>query len=118
MGQPVMQFQIVARNPEKAAEFYAKVFDWKIDANNALNYRAVSTGTKRGIHGGIWPAPPEGHGFVQLFIEVDDVAAYVSKASKHGGKTIIPPQKLPDGDEMAIILDADGISVGLFKPAK
>ncbi len=29
----------------------------------------------------------------------------------------MPPQKLPDGDEMAIILDVEGIPVGLFKPA-
>ena len=30
---------------------------------------------------------------------------------------LIPPQKLPDGDEMALILDPEGLSVGLMKPA-
>jgi hypothetical protein len=34
-----------------------------------------------------------------------------------GGKVIIPPQMLPDGDELAVILDVEGIPVGLFKPA-
>jgi hypothetical protein len=30
---------------------------------------------------------------------------------------MIPPQKLPDGDEMAVVLDVEGIPVGLFKAA-
>lgn len=55
---------------------------------------------------------------VSLYVEVDDVALYVSKANELGGTVIIPPQKLPDGDEMAVILDVAGIPVGLFKPAE
>ncbi len=51
-------------------------------------------------------------------MEVDDIGAYVAKAIKLGGQIIIPPQKLPDGDEMAVILDIEGIPVGLFKPAE
>jgi hypothetical protein len=43
--------------------------------------------------------------------------ALPKKCKDHCGKVIIPPQKLPDGDEMAVILDLEGIPVGLFKPA-
>jgi len=107
----------MSKNPDKTAAFYAKLFDWKINTDNALNYRVVDTGSKRGIGGGIWPAPPEGHGMVTLYVEVDDVARFVEKAKAVGGKIVIPPQKLPDGDEMAVILDPDGLPVGLFKPA-
>ena len=77
----------------------------------------VDTGSERGINGGIWPAPPQGHSMVNLYVEVDDVDAYVAKATKLGGTVIIPRQQLPDGDEMAVILDVEGIPVGLFKPA-
>jgi predicted enzyme related to lactoylglutathione lyase len=112
-----MQWQILAKEPAKAAEFYTKLFAWDVNTNNALNYRMVDTGSERGINGGIWPAPPEGHSMVSLYVEVDDVALYVSKAKELGGTLIIPPQKLPDGDEMAVILDVEGIPVGLFKPA-
>ena len=117
MGRPVMQWQILARNPAKEAEFYVKLFDWEVNTNNALNYRMIDTGSERGINGGIWPAPPEGHGAVTLYVEVDDVQAYLSKASTLGGKVLIPPQKLPDGDEMALVLDPEGIPLGIFKPA-
>ncbi|MBI3449370.1 MAG: VOC family protein [Acidobacteria bacterium] len=116
MASPVMQFQILSKNPEKSAEFYTQVFGWKIDADNAMGYRMIDTGAGRGIGGGIWPSPPEGHSFVQLFIEVDDVAAHVAKIAAKGGKTIIPPQKLPDGDELAIVHDNEGIPLGLYRP--
>jgi predicted enzyme related to lactoylglutathione lyase len=52
-----------------------------------------------------------------LYIEVDDVATYVSKAIELGGQVVMPIQQLPDGDVMAIILDIEGIPVGLFKSA-
>ena len=113
-----MQWQIVARNPDKEADFYAKLFDWEVNTNNALNYRMVDTGSERGINGGIWPAPPEGHGLVSLYVEVEDLQSCVTKASDLGGKVLIPPQKLPDGDEMALLLDPEGIPLGIFKPAR
>jgi predicted enzyme related to lactoylglutathione lyase len=113
-----MRWQILAKEPDKAAEFYKKLFAWDIDTNNALNYRMVDTGSERGINGGIWPAPPQGHSMVSLYVEVDDVDAYLARATKLGGTVIIPAQKLPDGDEMAVMLDLEGIPFGLFKPAE
>jgi predicted enzyme related to lactoylglutathione lyase len=115
MGAPVMQWQIVSRNPEKAAEFYGALFGWQANADNALGYRTIDTGSAHGIQGGIWPAPPEGHGMVTLYVAVADVAEAVAHAIELGAGVIIPPQKLPDGDEMAVILDPEGIPVGLMK---
>ena len=116
MGSPVMQWQIVTKNPEALTQFYTSVFGWKVNANNPLNYRMVDTGSGQGINGGIWPAPPEAHGFVQLFIQVDDVGDCVRRATAQGAKVIIPPQKLPGGEEMAILHDPEGIPFGLHKP--
>jgi len=117
MGRPVMQWQMISKNPETLAKFYSSVFGWKVDADNPLNYRMVDTASGRGINGGIWPAPPEANSFVQLFIEVDDVAKYVQNAAAAGAKVIIPPQKLPGGEEMAVLHDPEGIPFGLHKPA-
>ncbi len=118
MGQPVMQFQILARRPDEAERFYTQLFGWKVNADNPLGYRAIDTGSKRGIAGGIWPAPPEGSSLVQLFVEVDDVAAHVASAQKLGANVVVPPQKLPQGEEMAILVDPQGIPFGLFRPAR
>ena len=116
MGQPVMQWQILARNPDAISAFYAKLFGWRINADNPMGYRMVDTGSDRGINGGVWPiGQTEGHPLVQLFVEVDDVPAYAAKVEQLGGQVLIPPQVLPDGGEMAIVLDTEGLSLGLMR---
>jgi uncharacterized protein len=111
---PVLEWQMVTKDPDAAAAFYGGLFGWTIDSNNALGYRRVATGGD-GMNGGIWPAPPEGHNLVQLFIGVDSVTEFYSRAQQMGAKTIVPPQMLPDGDELAIMLDPLGMPFGVIK---
>lgn len=73
MGQPVTHWQIIAKNPDKAAAFYTSLFGWSVDTGNQLGYRTVSTNARGGVDGGIWPAPPEASSMVTLYVEVDDV---------------------------------------------
>jgi len=116
VGNPVVQWQIVAKEPELVARFYAALFGWKVNTNNALGYRMLDTGSARGIAGGVWPSPPEGHNLVQLFVEVDDIDAFIAKASALGASVIVPKSELPDGDALAIVLDPAGLSFGLYRP--
>lgn len=116
MGNPVVQFQIVSKKPDQSLAFYTKLFNWKASDNNALGYRTLDSQHKDGIRGGIWPCPPEGHALVQIFVQVPDVSACVAKAKELGAAVVIPPAKLPDGDEMAVILDPDGLPLGLMTP--
>ena len=116
MGNPVLQWQIVAKEPEKVSRFYASLFSWTIRTDNALGYRTVDTGSGRGINGGVWPSPPEGHNLVQLFVEVDDIDACIAKATALGASVIVPKSELPDGDALAIVLDPAGLSFGLYRP--
>ena len=115
MGNPVTQFQIIATNPDQTAKFYSQLFHWSIDANNALGYRRVQTGSKDGIQGGIWPAPPQASNFIQLFVSVPDVKGAVERAEKLGAKVIIPATMLPEGDEMAVLLDPEGMSFAVWR---
>jgi predicted enzyme related to lactoylglutathione lyase len=118
VGNPVVQWQIVARDPDALTRFYGSLFGWKIRTGNALGYREVDTQSGRGINGGVWPSSPEGHNLVQLFIEVDDVDAYVARAAKLGATVVVPPSELPDGDAMAIVVDPAGLSFGLYRARK
>jgi predicted enzyme related to lactoylglutathione lyase len=115
MPNPVMRWQILSPQSDQLAEFYCNLFGWEARRDNMLRYQMIDTGSERGIHGGVWPAPPESHSFVQLFIEVDDCAAYVEKAKGMGATVLIPPQALPDGDVMAILKDPFGVSFGVVK---
>ena len=51
---------------------------------------------------------------MQLFIRVDSVRDYVSRAERLGARTIIGPQTLPEGDVLAILQDPQGLSFGLI----
>ncbi len=117
MGHPVRQFQIVTPHPDAVAAFYGALFGWTITRNDALGYRVVDTASEEGISGGIWPAPPEAPTFAQLFIEVENVAAAVARATELGATVLIEPQQLPDGDEMALLHDPQGMSFGIYRSA-
>jgi uncharacterized protein len=115
MPNPVMQFQIISKTPDETAAFYSKLFGWEVDANNPMGYRQINTGSKEGIQGGIWPAPPQAPTFVQLFVAVEDVRAAVKNAEGLGAKLLIPPTMLPEGDEMAVMHDPQGMSFGIWR---
>lgn len=117
MGHPVLQFQILSKTPDDTAKFYSTMFGWKIDSENPLGYRRIDTGASEGIHGGIWPAPPQAHNFVQLFVGVNDVKEFAAKAEGLGAKILIPPTMLPEGDEMAVLHDPAGMPFAIWRRA-
>ena len=46
---------------------------------------------------------------VQLFVAMDDVAAVVSKAETIGARLLIAPTTLPEGGEIAVMHDPQGM---------
>ena len=118
MGNPVVHFELWSPDPDKASAFYSHVFDWNVNFNNELTYWVIDTqGGKDGINGGMFkpqdgPLPAK----LSLYIQVDDVAAYLKKAEEHGAKTIVPPMEIPGVGTSAIFLDPEERAIGLFKP--
>ena len=104
---PVVHWQILTPDPAQAEQFYSQMFGWEVTRNDALQYRRVNTG-QEGLDGGIWPLESGSRNMVQLFVQVEDVAAAVARAQELGGNVVMPPQMLPDGDEMAIVVDPGG----------
>jgi predicted enzyme related to lactoylglutathione lyase len=113
MGRPVVHWQIDAKDPAQAQRFYADLFDWQIDANNPWNYGLVQTGGEGGINGGI--GPTQDTTGTMFFVQVDDLQAYLDKAERLGGKTIMPPTEIPGAVTMAMFLDTEGNRVGMVK---
>ena len=61
------------------------------------------------------PAPPQVPNFVQLFVSVHDVKAAITNAETLGAKLSIPATILPEGDEMAVLLDPEGMSFAIWR---
>ena len=56
MGNPVVHWELMSKDPAKVSDFYAKTFGWKVSHRPEMNYRIVDTGAEgemRGINGGI-----------------------------------------------------------------
>jgi predicted enzyme related to lactoylglutathione lyase len=55
---------------------------------------------------------------VQLFVSVADVKGASAKAEALGAKVLIPATVLPEGDEMAVLLDTNGLSFAVWRGAQ
>lgn len=118
---PVVWFEITGKDAAKLQSFYGKIFDWKINADNPMNYGMVDAavnGTAAGtgsIGGGIAPAQPGAPGYVTFYVQVNDPDAYLKKIESLGGKTIVPTTEIPNMVTFALFQDPEGNMVGLVK---
>ena len=117
MGNPVVHWELLSKDPAKAAAFYEQVFDWKIQHRPELNYRLVDTGGDGGINGGIMkPEHPEPWpGNMTVYIDVDDLAAYRKRVVQAGGRILIEEQEVPGMGALSLFTDPDGRMMGLWK---
>ena len=110
MPNPVVHFEIQVKNTEQGQEFYRKLFDWDIQADNPMQYGVVDT-QAGGINGGVIgdPAAPR----VMIYVEVEDLQASLDKAESLGGKTVVPPTEIPGVVTFAVMSDPEGNVIGL-----
>lgn len=115
MGAPVMHFEIGCRDKAATAEFYTSVFGWTTQEFGPATM--IDTGSKTGIQGHFNALGHEPHHYTIIYIEVDDVDAYLAKIGGRGGKTLIPKTEVPGAGWFAWFTDPAGNTVGLWKSA-
>jgi predicted enzyme related to lactoylglutathione lyase len=121
MGQPVVHFEVIGKDGEKLQRYYSDLFDWKIEADNPMNYGIVSREENLnadgvGIGGGIGPGPEGYEGHLMFYVEVPDVEAALAKAESLGGKRLMGPDTVP-GMELVLghFSDPEGHVVGVIQ---
>jgi predicted enzyme related to lactoylglutathione lyase len=113
MANPVAWFEVTGKDGKKLQDFYGKLFDWKMDANNPMNYGMVEQ-AEGGIPGGVG-ASQDGSTNLTFYVQVADLQAALDKAGKLGGKTVMEPMDVPGGPTIAMFADPEGNVVGLMK---
>lgn len=114
MSNPVVHWEIVSAEAKKLQGFYSELFDWKIDADNPMQYGIVASSEGGGIDGGISPSM-DGGSNLTFYVQVADLEATLKKVESLGGKTIMPPVEIPNMVTFAKFSDPDGNIVGLIK---
>src|SRR5216684_2216015 len=78
MSHPVVHFEIGCRDSARTQEFYSKLFDWQIQQAGPA---AMITTGGTGIDGHITALGHEPYNYVTVYMQVDDIPAYLEKAA-------------------------------------
>jgi len=97
MGQPVVHFEIGCTDRARTGKFFGELFGWHIQTNGPA--ATIDTANQRGIPGHITSLGHEPQHYTIFYVEVDDVQDCLDKAASLGGKTLVPPVKIPTGTE-------------------
>lgn len=123
MGNPVVHFELLSRDPAAVGAFYQRLFGWKVAAMPELGYNLVEPevqGEMKGIGGGIfrprqpepWPAQ------TTLYILVDDLKAYGRRVVEAGGRLLMEEQEVPGMGAFTLFTDPEGRMMGLWRAAQ
>lgn len=113
MGK-VVGFELSSQQPEKATEFYSKVFGWEI-AEPQWDYRAVFA--EGDIQGGIAKGPSDYPHGTRIQIEVDSIEDAMAKAIENGAMVVRDRMEF-DGFALAYLVDPTGNGIGLIEKKK
>src|SRR5919106_4460361 len=121
MGQPVVHFEIIGRDPAKLRSYYSELFGWEFHTGDATteavsepgNYGFVDgSSTGDGINGGVGGG--EGYeGHVLFYVGVPNVEAALEKAESLGGKRRIGPEGTPGSLVVGQFTDPEGHLIGV-----
>ena len=123
MGQPVVHFEIIGKNPAKLRDYFGELFGWEFDLPSPVseavsdpasygfvNRMTTSDGT--GIPGGVGGGPGyESHAV--FYVAVPDVEAALARAESLGGKRLMGPERAPSGLVVGHFTDPEGNLVGV-----
>lgn len=116
MGR-IVHFEINADDPDKAAEFYRKAFDWEIKQWEKGDYWMVMTGPRKemGIDGGIAKREGNVNAFVNI-IAIDKIDESLKKIEDAGGKIVSEKMDVPGIGLIAYCHDNQGNKFGIIQP--
>jgi predicted enzyme related to lactoylglutathione lyase len=123
MGQPVVHFEVIGKDPERLRSYYGDLFGWEFDTSSPvseavsepMNYGFVDGNTTSegiGIPGGVGGGIGyDGHTI--FYVAVPDVEAALQKAESLGGTRRMGPAKAPTGLVVGHFTDPEGHLIGV-----
>ncbi len=119
--------ELMSTDPDAAAKFYAATFGWQphaVDMGRGMTYTLFHrpgtkgpTGEPIGA-GGMMKSPPGvPHSFWLAYVAVDNADQASDKATRLGGKIMVPPTDIPNVGRFACWSDPQGAAIGVLAPA-
>ncbi len=127
---PVVHFEMPAKDRKRVADFYAKAFGWNMQqlGGDMGNYVLAGTTdtddkgmvkTPGTINGGFFDYKNEpGFQYPSVVISVDNLKESIEKVKKEGGEILGEPMEIPGIGTYIAFHDTEGNRVGMLAPSK
>jgi predicted enzyme related to lactoylglutathione lyase len=125
---PVVHFEMPAKDRQRMADFYAKVFGWepRMFGEDMGNYVTVSTtdtdeqGRPKNpgaINGGLYPITPDmPEQYPSLVISVDDINTSIRDLKAAGAQILGEPVDIPQVGRWVSFVDTEGNRNSILQP--
>ena len=125
---PVVHFEMPAKDSKRMAEFYTTVFGWQTQmmgpemGNYVLATTTESDETGRPktpgtINGGFFPKTKDSPS-PTVVIAVDDIKEHMKKVTKAGGKVLGEPVEIPHVGWYVSFVDTEGNKLSILQPSR
>jgi hypothetical protein len=117
MGQPVVHFEVMGKDPDKLRSYFGELFGWEFsEPMGPMEYATVEN--DGGIPGGIGGVPEGYAGHVTFYVQVPDVEATLAQAESLGGSRMMGPDEVPGvGIVIGLFSDPGGHAIGVMSQA-
>jgi uncharacterized protein len=121
MGQPVVHFEIIGRDPAELRSYYGELFGWGFETGDASTEAVSEPGnhgfvdgseTGGGINGGVGGGKRYERR-VLFYVGVPDVEAALKKAESLGGRRRMGPEGAPGRVVVGQFTDPEGNLIGV-----
>jgi uncharacterized protein len=115
MANASVHVELQTSDVKRAKDFYALLFDWKLEDIPGMDYTMINVG--EGTGGGMMKNPvPEIPSHWLAYVLVDDVAASTEKAKSLGATIVKEVTEIPEIGWFSVMLDPTGAALALWQP--
>jgi predicted enzyme related to lactoylglutathione lyase len=124
---PVVHFEMPAKDRNRMAEFYTKTFGWQanfmgVEMGNYVTVSTTETDEKGmpknpgAINGGFYPLVKDSPEYPSVVIAVDDINESIKKVTAAGGKIEGDVMPIPGIGKWVAFIDTEGNRVSMLQP--
>ncbi len=112
MAAEIVHIEFKSANFTRTSEFYAQLFDWKMEQNASASYMKLS-GVDAPSGGWVRADLVQAPGPV-AYLSVDDLESKLDEVERAGGRVLVRSLPFAGGGEIGLFADPDGNVLGLW----
>ena len=116
MANPFAYVELHTQDPEKATEFYRRLFDWKVTTSPTPGGPYTMLEPGEGFPGGLLATKGGAPSAWVVYTRVDDVEVATKRAAELGAQVLASKQLVPDAGWFSLCIDPAGATFGLWQP--